>query len=113
MKTYEIPRNYKGESRILMVFSMKGLAFTAAFAGIGMIFYFILKTIGLGTIGMIIVGIFGIVGFIIGTLKIPDTRKFEFTRKTGGSSIDDVIKRYIKFKKNKNTVYIQKESIKK
>ena len=43
MQSYEIPRNYKGEGRILYIFSTKGLIYTAAGIGIGLIFYVILK----------------------------------------------------------------------
>ena len=31
MGTYYIPRNLKGESRILLIFSVKGLIYTAGF----------------------------------------------------------------------------------
>ena len=72
----------------------------------GLLFYFIFSAIGLNTVGMIIIGAFGLIGFAIGTFKVPDTNNFEFTRKTGGENIDDVIKRWIKFKKNGNKVYI-------
>ncbi len=52
---------------------------------------------------------YGAIGFSIGTFKIPDNKKFEFTRKTGGENIDDVAKRWINFKRKKNRVYIWKE----
>lgn len=45
MRTYEIPRDYKGEGRILYIFSTKGLIFTCAGAGIGLIFYFYSKNV--------------------------------------------------------------------
>ena len=52
---------------------------------------------------------YGAIGFSIGTFKIPDNKKFEFARKTGGENIDDVAKRWINFKRKKNKVYIWKE----
>lgn len=106
MQTYEIPRNYKGEGRILYIFSMKGLMYTAIGAGIGMIFYFICSLFGATIVGIVITAIFGAIGFAIGTFKIPNTRKFQFTEKTGGENIDDVIKRFIKFNKKKNKIYV-------
>lgn len=109
MQTYEIPRDYKGESRILYIFSIKGLIYTAAGVGIGLIFYFILNLFGATVVGIIITAIFGLIGFCIGTFKIPDTRKFQFTEKTGGENIDEVIKRYIKFKQKKNKIYVYKK----
>ena len=41
MQIYEIPRNYKGEGRILYIFSTKVLIYTSVGAGIGLLFYFI------------------------------------------------------------------------
>lgn len=109
MGTYYIPRNVKGESRILMVFSVKGLIYTSIGAVIGLLFYLIFSAIGLNTVGLIVIGLFGLIGFAIGTFKVPDTNNFEFTRKTGGENIDDVIKRAIKFKTNKGKIYVYKE----
>lgn len=106
MQTYEIPRNYKGESRILYIFSMKALMYTAIGVGIGLIFYFLFNLVGLTVVGIIITAIFGLIGFCIGTFKIPDTKKFKITEKTGGENIDDVIKRAIKFKQKKNRIYV-------
>ena len=39
-------------------------------------------------------------------MKVPDTGGLEITRKTGGENIDDIIKRYIKFKKNNKKLYV-------
>lgn len=113
MNTYEIPRNYKGEGRILYIFSTKGLIYTAAGLGIGLIFYFIFKILSMQMIGIGIDIFCGVIGFVIGTLKIPDTRKFEFTKKTGGENIDDVIKRWIKFKRGNNKIYIRQDVLNK
>ena len=52
MGTYYIPRNVKGESRILMVFSVKGLIFTAIGAVVGLIFYMIFSIFELNMIGI-------------------------------------------------------------
>jgi len=41
MGTYYIPRNYKGESRILYIFSGKSLITTVVFGMVGFIFYLI------------------------------------------------------------------------
>ena len=113
MHTYEIPRNYKGEGRILYIFSTKGLIYTVIGLAIGLVFYFIFKVLGMSVIGIGIDVLFGVVGFFIGTLKMPDTRKFEFTKKTGGENIDNIIKRWIKFKKNNNKIYIREDVLNK
>ena len=106
MKSYYIPRNYKGEGRILYIFSTKAIIYTAVGVGIGLIFYFLFNLIGLTMIGIIIAGFLGLVGFCIATFKVPVIKNFELTKKTGGEKIDDVIKRWILFKKNNNKIYV-------
>ena len=83
MNTYNLPRNVKGEGRILFIFSTKALIYTAIGAGVGIIFYIIFTLLGVGYIGLVIMGIFGLIGFIIGTFKIPNSNVFQLTRKTG------------------------------
>lgn len=63
--------------------------------------------------GVGLAGIFGLIGFAIGTFKIPENANFEITRKTGGENIDEVILRAIKFKKKKNRVYVYTKEEKK
>lgn len=109
MQTYEIPRDYRGEGRILYIFSTKALIYTVVGIGIGLIFYFILNMLKLSIVGIIITLLFGLIGFSIATFKIPDSKKFKFTEKTGGEKIDDIIIRYIKFKQKKNRIYVSIE----
>ncbi len=109
MGTYNLPRDVKGEGRILFIFSTKALIYTAIGIGIGVVFYLILKLIGLGFVGIIIIGILGLLGFSIGTFKVPDSNAFQITKKTGGENIDDVIKRVIKFKMQKNKIYVYQD----
>ena len=59
-------------------------------------------------LGAIIIGIFGFIGFAIGTFKIPESNQFEITKKAGGLNIDEAIIRLIKFKQKKNRIYIYK-----
>ena len=106
MQTYEIPRNYKGEGRILYIFSVKALAYTGIGVVIGGVFYFILKLLGLQMIGIGIVIFLGLLGFCVGTFKVPDSKKFKLTEKTGGEAIDDVIKRWFMFKQEKKKIYV-------
>lgn len=108
MQTYEIPRNYKGEGRILYIFSTKGLIYTCVGVAIGLIFYFILRMLGFSMVGLVITVIFAAIGFAIGTFKVPESTAMEITKKTGGENIDDVILRWIKFKKNGNKIYVYK-----
>lgn len=106
MGTYNLPRNVKGEGRILFIFSNKSLITTCIGGAVGLVFYFIFKLFGLSIVGFIITLIFAFIGYSIGMFKIPDNNGLEITRKAGGENIDDVIKRYIKFKKNSKKLYV-------
>ena len=109
MGTYNLPRNVKGEGRILFIFTGKSMIYTAIAGGIGLIFYFIFSLMKLQMVGIGITVFFALIGFAIGTFKVPDIAKFEFTKKTGGENIDDVIKRAIKFKTKGKKIYVYKE----
>ncbi|MBR0427875.1 MAG: PrgI family protein [Clostridia bacterium] len=106
---YNIPRNYKGESKILFIFSMKAFLYTIGGAGIGILFYIILNAMKLGKIGLVLILLFGGLGFAIGTFKIPENANIEFSRKVGGESIDIVFLRWLKFKRKNNRIYVYKE----
>ena len=106
MGTYYIPRDVKGEGRILYIFSKKALIYTCVGGMIGLLFYYLFKLINLTMVGIIIALVFALIGFIIGTFKMPDSQNWEITRKNGGQDIDDVIIRAIKFKLKKNRIYV-------
>ena len=109
MGTYNLPRNVKGEGRILFIFTGKSMIYTVIAGSIGLLFYFIFSAFGLNMVGIAIVLCFALVGFLIGTLKMPNLEKFNFTRKTGGENMDDIIRRAIRFKTKGKKIYIYKE----
>ena len=98
MGTYNLPRNVKGEGRILFIFTGKSLLYTIAGGGIGLLFYFLFSALKLNMVGIGITIFLALIGFGIGTLKVPNLAKFEFTKATGGENIDDIIKRAIRFR---------------
>lgn len=106
MGTYNLPRDVKGEGRILFIFSSKALIYTAIGGACGLPFYFIFSLLSMNIVGIIIIAVLGLIGFIIGTFKMPESTSFKITQKTGGENIDDVIKRGIKFKMQKNRIYV-------
>ena len=108
MGTYYLPRNVKGEGRILFIFTTKSLIYTVIAAAIGLLFYFLFSALGMTIVGIIIVAVFALIGFLIGTVKMPEIGKFEFSKKTGGENLDDILKRAIKFKTKGKKVYIYK-----
>ena len=109
MGTYMIPRNTKGEGRILFIFSTKALIYTVVGGLIGLPFFYMFKAIKMTIVGIVIVSLFVLTGFSIGTFKVPNSEAFKVTRAVGGENIDDIILNYIKFKRKKNKIYITKE----
>ena len=100
-RTYSVPRNVKGESRILYIFSIKSLLFTIAFGLVGVLFYFIFKMFNLNVVGVITVIIFAAIGFGVGTLVIPDSPLVGTLRKAGGEAVSDILIRAITFNKRR------------
>lgn len=109
MGTYNLPRNVKGENRILFIFTTKSLIYTVIAAGIGLLFNFIFSMLNMTLVGIVIVAVFALIGFGIGTIKVPEIAKFEFSKKTGGENLDDVIRRAIKFNTKGRKIYVYKE----
>ena len=111
MGTYMIPRNTKGEGRILFIFSTKALIYTVVGGVIGLPFYWLFSIFKWKMLnpGIFVMAILALIGFLIGTVKVPSTEKFKVTRLVGGENIDDIILRYIKFKRQKNKIYITNE----
>lgn len=103
MGSYYIPsNNLKGESRILYIFTAKSLIFAAIGAGIGLIFYFVIGVIlGIKVLGYIFIALLAVLGYAIATVKIPATGNSKLAKNVGGDSIDDIIKRYVLFKKSR------------
>lgn len=109
MGTYYIPRNYKGESRILYIFTVKSLITTAIGGGVGVLFYLIFSALGMKMAGVIIMGIFALIGWAVGALKIPTVVSIPITRKIGGEPLGEIILRYIKFRRNRKIYTYTKE----
>ena len=105
--SYMIPRDTKGEGKILMIFSKKAFLLTIGLAAIALVtIYPICAIFGASLIGMASVLLFGLIGFIIGTFKMPDSQNFEILRKTGGENIDEILTRLIKFKMSGKKIYL-------
>lgn len=105
--SYMIPRNTKGEGKILMIFSKKSFLWTIGCATVALVtIYPICAILGATLIGMLIVLLFGLIGFGIGSLKIPNSQNFEIFRKTGGEDVDEILIRLLKFKKGGKRVYL-------
>lgn len=109
MGSYYIPRDLGGESRILVIFSVKSLITTALGAAVGLIFYLIFAAMGLGLVGGITMGVFALIGYAVGACKIPTVAGLPFTKKVGGEPISEIILRYARFKGNRKIYVYTKE----
>ncbi len=109
MATHYIPKDLKGETRILIIFSVKSLITTAAFGGVGLIFLLIFHSLGMDVLGVILLIIFALLGYGFGTIKIPKITGLPFTKNIEGDSMDDVIRRYLKYKSNRKVYSYTKE----
>ena len=87
MGTYYIPRNYKGESRILYIFTIKSLITTVIGIGVGLIFYLIFKILTFDKIGMGLLVFWALIGYAIGAFKIPTIAGIPVTKKIGGEPL--------------------------
>ena len=91
-RSYYIPSNkLKGENRILYIFTGKSLIYTLIGATIGILF----------VAGIVILIILSLIGYGIGTIKMPTSGNTKLVKNVGGDSIDEIIFHYIMFKKNK------------
>lgn len=100
MGSYSIPSNkLKGEGRFLMIFSTKSLIGSAVGAAMGLPIFFILKTMGMELPSVISLGIFGALGYAVTTIKFPNAGKLG--RKFAGETMDQIVVKYLRFKKGK------------
>ena len=109
MSTHYIPKDLRGESRILMIFTTKSLITTAIFGGVGVIFYLLFSALKLRIVGVIILAILALLGFAFGTVKMPKITGWKFTKNIEGDSMDEVFLRFVKFKSNKKIYSYTKE----
>ena len=98
-RTYTVPRSAKGESRILVIFSLKSLATTIGFGAIGIIIYFVIKMfMEVSLINtVLIIAPFAGIGFVIGAAKIPDSPIMGPLQKAGGENVSDILLRLLTF----------------
>lgn len=109
MGTYYIPRNLRGETRIFYIFTVKSLISTVCGIIFGLIFLLVFSLLGMKMVGMIITGVFALIGYGIGAIKIPTLSGIPVTKKIGGEPLSEIITRWIKFKKNKKMYVYTKE----
>lgn len=109
MATHYIPKNFKNETRILIIFSTKSLITTAIGGGIGALLMSLFMALGMKALGIVLLILFALIGYGVGTFKIPKITGLPFTKNVEGDSIDEILVRYVKFKSNKKVYSYTKE----
>ena len=109
MGTYNVPRNLRGETRILVIFTLKSLATTGVGLLVGLIFMYIFSLLKLKSVGIGIMILFAIIGFVIGRFNVPTISQIPITKKIVGAPLSEIILRYIKFKMNRKIYSYTKE----
>lgn len=106
MGTYNLPRNVKGEGRILFIFTPKSLLYAVIGAAIGLVFYVIFALMNLNIVGVIMVALFALIGYGIAMLKVPNIGILKASKVVAGENMDDIIRRAVFFKKRGNRLYV-------
>ena len=101
MGTHLIPREIDGDARILLIFTPKGFLGILISLVPGILLHQLFTAFGSETVGWVALGICAVIGFVIGQVRMPESRAFDLFRKTGGTYVKDVILNYFKFKKTK------------
>ena len=109
MATHYIPKDLKGESRILLIFSGKSLITTAIFGAVGLVLFLIFKAIKLSFVGIVLFALLALIGYAFGTFKIPKITGWKFTKNIEGDSMDEIFLRFVKFKSNRKIYSYTKE----
>lgn len=115
MNTYMIPREATNENRFLFfsqeaaIFTLIGFVCGLFFVGLFTILAGICQFDSLKYIGWVICAISSGIGYCLGTFKLPESNAFDFLKKAGGESMFTIVKRVIKFKRNRK-IYIFERS---
>lgn len=115
--SYVVPRNVKGESRLLYIFTIKSFIATLAFGLSGLGIWFLIQTLAGFTssifVTIAVVAVFAGIGYALATVKIPDIPMMGALRKAGGENIGAMLIRLVTFRKKKKIyVYNYKREIK-
>ena len=71
------------------------------YLAIGFVFYLLFNTIGLKPVGIVFLVVFALIGYAIGSIKIPETSTGKLGRNYAGDYIDEIIMKYLTFKKSR------------
>ena len=113
MGTHLIPRsNVKGQDRFFIFFSVPGLIGTIVGLVPGYMLYSVIAALtgsanAISFPGVVVLALFGLAGFVIGQVQVPDNGSLPLFKKVGGLYIREVIVQYFNFKKNKKKFVLE------
>lgn len=105
---YSVPRNVKGETRILFIFTVKSFMTTLGGVGIGFVVYLFSSALGAAMVGLLLLVLMAVLGYMVGTLTIPDSPIMGKLRKAGGEDVGTILLRTISFYKKKKIYMYRK-----
>ena len=71
--------------------------------------FWLIKAMNLNIVGIVVMAVFALIGYIVGALKIPTIVAFPITKKIGGEPIGEIILRYMKFKQSRKMYIYTKD----
>ena len=110
MKKHEIPRKKQNETRIFVIFSIRSLISTVIGIMVGVIIGIIPLLLNFQVGMFILVGIFGLLGFIIGTFPVMYIPGIPITKEVQGEYLYNLVFRYYIFRGRRSLkTYIEEE----
>ena len=97
MRKHEIPRKKQNETRIFVIFSIRSLISTVIGIMVGVIIGVIPLLLNFQVGMFILVGIFGLLGFIIGTFPVMYIPGIPITKEIQGEYLYNIVFRYYVF----------------
>lgn len=104
MAKHEIPRKKTNETRIFVIFSIRSLASTAIGAIVGFIIGGLITAVIRYNIALILAGVFGILGFLIGTFPLFYIPGFPNTKLIEGEYLYQVIYKYFQYRNRRSLI---------
>ena len=110
MRKHEIPRKKQNETRLFVIFSLRSLVTTVIGIMIGVVLGIIPLLLNF-QIGMfVLVGIFGLLGFMIGTFPVMYIPGIPITKEVQGEYLYNLVFRYYIFRGRRSLkTYIEEE----
>lgn len=102
MVAHEIPREKKNETRIFVIFSIRSLASTVIGVVIGALLGLIINLFKIPYLPYVLVGIFGLIGFLVGTVPIIYIPGIPVTKEVQGEYLYNVLLKYSLFKQRRS-----------